>query len=562
MSITGSLQIGRSALTVAQAALSVAGNNMANAATPGFNRRSVLLTPMRGDLVGNNQYVGRGVDLVRVKREMDVSLQARLRQATSDQQRSLIDQRFLTSIETIQNELSDNDLSSLLSDFFNAFSEVANNPEDNAIRSVAIQQGVSLASRVSDMNSDYADLRLEADRALGDAVEQADELLSQIAFINQQVADAENVGGEASALRDQRDMLVDELSQFIDVNVVEQSNGTADVFIRSVPVVLGSNSRGITLEKKSVAGELQVQLRVDDDGTFLETDTGTIGGLLGQRNNTIDPAIDAINEFAAELIFQVNRLHSQGQARVGFESVAGTYRVTDPTANLNSIAAELPFNVQNGSFTIQVTNQDSGLAETYQINVDGNAHSLNDIIADINANVPNLTAGVNTNGNLTLDSNSGFEFSFLEDTTGFLAATGINSFFTGHNATTIDVNQVLLDDASMLAVGAGGIAGSNNTAIAIAELQNNGLDALDGRSLRDFWQSNVNQLAARTSAANQKAQSAAIVRESINAQMQSVSGVSLDEESVNMMLFQRQYQAAARFITVIDETMQTLLSIA
>ena len=96
----------------------------------------------------------------------------------------------------------------------------------------------------------------------------------------------------------------------------------------------------------------------------------------------------------------------------------------------------------------------------------------------------------------------------------------------------------------------------------IASLQDTSLDSLGGRSLRESWQTGVNELAVKTSAANTRLQGASLVRESLDAQSQAVSGVSLDEEAIDLMSYQRQFQAAARFISVIDETLQSLMSIA
>src|SRR5258705_4472153 len=115
MSLNGALQIGRTALTASQAALQVAGNNMANAATPGFHRLTTHLEPLRGEILGRNQQVGSGVGLQAIRREIDTALQSRYRDALSQESAALIDQRFLTSIETLQNELSQNDISSSLS---------------------------------------------------------------------------------------------------------------------------------------------------------------------------------------------------------------------------------------------------------------------------------------------------------------------------------------------------------------------------------------------------------------------------------------------------------------
>ena len=167
MSLTAARHIGNSALTASQLAIQVAGNNMANAATVGFHRQSVHMAPMRGESVGRRVQAGQGVLLQTVRREIDTALQSRYRDSMSQHSGDLIDQRFLTSIETIQNELSDNDLSSLLSTFFSGFSELANNPEDGAVRNVVIhyRSGVELPpDRADDIDSRWVERILATDQ--------------------------------------------------------------------------------------------------------------------------------------------------------------------------------------------------------------------------------------------------------------------------------------------------------------------------------------------------------------------------------------------------------------
>ena len=113
----------------------------------------------------------------------------------------------------------------------------------------------------------------------------------------------------------------------------------------------------------------------------------------------------------------------------------------------------------------------------------------------------------------------------------------------------------------MLGAGAEHIAGSNTTALAIVALQDSSIEKLGGRSLRESWSAGVSELAVRTSAANTRLQGASLVKESLQAQSQAVSGVSLDEEAIDLLAYQRQFQAAARYISIIDETMQSLMSI-
>jgi flagellar hook-associated protein 1 FlgK len=138
----------------------------------------------------------------------------------------------------------------------------------------------------------------------------------------------------------------------------------------------------------------------------------------------------------------------------------------------------------------------------------------------------------------------------------------VNALFGGTDAADIALNQAILDDPSLLATGKDLVPGSNGSALAMVELENRSVAALGGRSLRGYWLASVNDHAVRTSAANDEADNARLVRESLEAQADAISGVSLDEETIDLLSYQRQFQAAARYISTIDEAMQILLSIA
>ena len=565
MSINGALQIGQSAILASQAAIQVAGNNMANAATPGYNRQVARLSPSRPEFIGRGGFIGTGVQLARIQRTVDTALQARTRAAISDQNAAEIDQRFLNAIETIRNELSDQDLSSRLSAFFNSFSELANNPTDEAVRTVVVQQGSGLATAIRELRAEHVHVRTEIDRSLGATIRTVDGLLGQIADVNRQIVETEQggTGGDANSLRDRRDMLVDEVSQYIPVSTVEQPNGALDILVGSVPVVLAGESRGIELRTESSGNGTTVSLRVRADGTTLEPDGGQIGALFRQREETVDPAIADLDTLARELAFQVNRIHSQGQGLRGYTSVTGLNGVPDPSANLAADANGIPFAIRNGSFELHVTNQSTGERTTVLLAVDPNTTSLNQLAARISAAFPGGTgsASVTPDGALRIDASNGYEVSFSDDSSGLLAALGVNAFFGGTDATDLAINEAIVGDPRLLAAGQAHIPGSNAGALAIAGLEDLGVEALGGRSIRGFWQSATTGLAVRTQAANTKAESAALVRENLEAQIQATSGVSLDEESINMLSYQRQFQAAARYIATIDETLQTLLTI-
>ncbi len=566
MGLNGALQIGRSAMLSSQAAISVTGNNLANAATPGYHRQIAGLTPNGSSPIGRNQFVGTGVALTTINRAIDSALQSRLRDAISDENAAAIDERFLSSVEAIQNELSDNDLSSKLSAFFNAFSELANNPIDNAVRSVVVQQAVSLTDHVNLLQDQYTMLRTESDRAIGASVERVDGLLGEIAVLNGQIAMAEGGGGGggANSLRDRRDQLIDEVSGFIDIDTVPQENGSVDILVGSIPVVLAGESRGVTMRTQSGPNGLEVSIRVEEDGTILDAKSGSIGALQRQREETILPAMATLDDFASQLVFQVNDIHAQGQGLANRTEVSGSVVGIDADENLNATGSGVPWEIRNGVFELHVVNASTGLRATYQVAVDPNEMSLQDLVDRINVDlgVSDATASIGPSGEFRITAGPGHEIAFSDDSSGVLAGLGVNGLFTGSNAREITVDAALLDDPSLLATSKDFTSGGNDSALAIVELENRAIDAFGGRSLREKWQSEVNTLAVATGAARTRYESSVLVRESLQAQNQAVSGVSIDEEAIDLMTLQRQFQAAARFITVIDEAMQVLLSIA
>jgi flagellar hook-associated protein 1 FlgK len=564
MSINGALQIGQSAILASQAAIQVAGNNMANASTPGYHRQIARLSPSRPEFIGRAGFIGTGVQLSRIVRSVDSALQSRTRSAISDQNAAEIDSRFLNAIESVRNELTSQDLSSRLSAFFNSFSELSNSPNDEAVRTVVIQQGSGLATAIRELRTEHTNVRTEIDRALGATVRTVDGLLEQVAEVNRQIVEAEQgTNGGANALRDRRDELVAEVAQYLPINTIEQPNGALDIHVGSTPIVLAGDSRGVVLRTEASASGTTVSLRVKADGTTLNPDAGQVGALFRQRSDTVDPAINDLDTLASQLAFQVNRIHSQGQGTRGFSSVTALNRVDDPTANLSADAAGVPFEMRNGSFELHVTNSSTGIRTTVLIAVDPATTTLDELAATITAAMPAGTgsASVTPDGALKIDAAGGYQLSFSNDTSSVLAALGVNGFFGGSDGSDIAINQQIIDDPRLLASGRDHIAGSNAVALDIAALEDLSVDSLGGRSLRGYWQSCTTDLAVRTQASNTKAESTRLVRESLDAQSQAASGVSLDEESINMLSYQRQFQAAARYIATIDETLQTLLSI-
>jgi flagellar hook-associated protein 1 FlgK len=579
MSLSSSLAIGRSALNASQVAMQITGNNFANASTPGYSRQIVSVTPWGTQRIGQ-YFVGQGVGINGINRSVDQGLQSRLWSGYSQEAATGANQQFLSGLEGVLNELGDNSLSDGFNKFFSAWSSLATSPNQDGQRALVVAQGGALAGQIKAIRSDLVNSRIQLDQQTTDAVSQANNLLDQIASVNIQVVNAEGGGsGQANSLRDQRDQLVTQLSQLMDVTVVEQPGGSYNVLVGSTPVVLNGVNRGLRVDRVTNGANTDLSIHVAQDGTQLNITGGTVGGLLTQRSGALDRTINSLDTVASQLIFQVNKLHSAGYGSTPISSVTGTQTVpaADTTRAFNDPAnttfANLPFKASNGGFLVTVKNTQTGATQTVRIKVDldgitsagtpGTADdtSLSSLTSDLNG-VPNLSATIQPDGTLKIDAASGYTVSFGEDTSGVLAVLGVNTYFTGTDATNIGVRQELTTTPGLLATGfvVSGQPNDNAAALAIAGLQDATNTSLGGRSIVGAWRDSAQQVGAEAQAAGTQAQAATLVRQNLDAQRSAVSGVSLDEESINLLNYQRQYQGAAQFITAVDQMTQTLLA--
>ena len=579
MGLTSALQIGRSALSASQVAIQVTGNNFANAATPGYSRQIVSFNAIPDARLGS-VFVGRGVEVSAIRRQVDTALQARLWSGVSEEASASANYQVLSQVESTLNELTDNDLSSEFSRFFDAWSELANSPNREGARALVVNQGRTLASSIRSLRSDLIGVRNQVDSQLAATVDSANKLLQQIADVNAAVVQAEAGTGVSNSLRDQRDALIGQLSEFMDVSTVEQANGVIDVLVGSTPVVLAGQNRGIALKKTTAGSELNVSINVKDDGTQLSVRSGSIGALLGQRGSTIDRTIDRLDDVAAQLVFEVNKVHSQGFGQTPLTSLRSTRTVStaDTTLSLNDPSnltfSALPFQATNGGFLVTVRNQSTGAEQTVRIDVDldgrdstgapgfGDDTSVASLATDLD-NLPSVSATVNPDGTLSITTDQGFDVRFSDDSSGVLAVLGINTYFTGKDATDIDVRSDLVTQPGLLATG--GYKGTdvvdNAAALNIAALRDAKNPALSDRSISGAWIDTAQSVGLDAAAASNRADATRLVRENLESQRSAVSGVSVDEESINLLSFQRQYQASARFISAVDEMTQTLLSL-
>jgi flagellar hook-associated protein 1 FlgK len=563
MSLIGALNIGKSALAAHQAAIQVSSNNIANAGDPNYTRQVARVTTNGDQQIRPGIFMGTGVNLTSIERQIDQALETRIRSSLSDTGLAGTRQQFLSRVESIFNELGDDDLSSQLSVFFNSWSQLSNQPEDLGFRQIVLESGSALSNTFRQIGSEFTKLQTDVNARMASLTRDANSLLDQVADLNQQIVTAEagRVGG-ANNLRDQRDAVLKELSGLVDIYASETPEGVVNVSIGSDVIVLNTTNRGISYQNATVDGQLTGQVISASDGRVLDIDSGQIGGLISLSED-IAARSDDIDALAGQLIFELNKMHSSGQGLSGFSQLTAANQVTDATAALNTAASGLDFAPKNGSFVVHVKSKSTGATSSMlvQVDLDGlNADdtTLNSLLADIDG-ITGVAATV-TAGRLSIAGDStDVEISFSQDSSGVLAALGLNGFFTGSDARDIAVSASLKSNPALLAAAKNGQKGDNQTAVAIASLETLSLAGLGNLSLKDKYEAMINTVAVSAASAQTSSEAATAVQETLLTQRESLSGVSLDEEAINLMREQRAFQGAARVVSAVDELMRTIL---
>jgi len=563
MSLIGALNAGQTGLATAQAAIQVTSNNIANAGNADYTRQTAETAPLPDQQISQGIFVGTGVDLTSIQRQIDDALTARLRSSISDNQAASTTQQWLSQVQSVFNALGTSNLSTSMSNFFSAWSNLANKPQDMGLRQVVISQGQSLAQTFSSQVTQLQSLNTSASASMTQMAQNADNLASQVASLNRQIVVAEGgSGGTANGLRDQRDAVLKQLSQLMNVTTVQQPDGAVDVYVGSEALVSNTISNGVAIANQNINGTVTPTVVFKNNNSAIPLGGGGQLGAISDVQARITGVVAQENTLAHNLIFELNKLHSSGQGLQGISSVTAASTVTDATQPLNSTAAGLEFTPNNGSFVVHVTDNATGQDHStlVQVNLTGSPGdtTLNSLAASLNA-INGVQATVSSGVLKISAANNAQSLSFSQDSSGVLAALGINTFYTGKDATDIAVNNTIVTQPQLLAAAKNGDSTDNQTAVAIANLTSQPVTALGGTSLNDTYQSMINGVATQVSTAQNNADAAQAVQNSLQAQRDSLSGVSLDEEAMNLMKQQRAYQGAAKLVSVVDQLMQTLI---
>ncbi|MDZ4852187.1 MAG: flagellar hook-associated protein FlgK [Pirellulaceae bacterium] len=565
MSLFSALQVSSNALRVNQLGLQVVSNNIANANTPGYIRQELIQDAGPGYKLGSS-IVGLGVRSVGVQQRVDEFLLQSIREVQSKISRSEGLQEANSKLETALSELGDNDLSTSMSKFSNAMQDLANTPGNTAVRSLAIQRGRELSEGIQQLSGRITGIALNSNTEIKNTANQINVLTDSIAKLNQRVVELE--GGSSSTsdavgIRDQRIKALDELSKLVDIHVTEQETGAVTVIVGGDYLVADGLSRQVNAVSAGDAKVGSAEIRIVDTDAALVVTSGRLKGLYDVRDGSTATFSNRLDDFARNIIRQVNQIHSQGQGATGLSEVVGEPVLIDNALPIEQSGSNIDIN--NGSFEIQVLDASTNQTRSFDIFIkqqgQTNDTTVNDLVSQL-SQISGIQASTTADGRFQIrTASSAIKFSFANDTSGVLSALGLNTFFSGNSASTIQVRSDIVNDPSRLAISLDGPGKGNRNAVALAEVFDRADASLGGQSLRESYESMITVTTQDINSQQSITDGLQNFLQTLEAKHLGVSGVSLDEEGIKMLLYQRAFQASSRVISVTNELLDTLVKI-
>ena len=525
------LEASKRGLYTQQSALYTTGHNISNANTEGYSRQRVNMTPTLGyPGTGLNApmtagFIGTGVTAESVQRIRDQFIDRQYRQETNKLGYYESRANAISQMEDIMAEPSEFGLNEAFNLFWSSLQDVSTNPEDAASRKVAIQRAEHLADSFNYLDTQLKQIQGNLGNEIDVSTTQINSILKQIAEINKQIQAVEPNGYMPNDLYDARDNLIDKLNEYIPVTVTSVKSGG-----NALSIAEGSYSitfNGVELVKGKEYAEIKA---IDTTGNKVDgnVDNATTGGY---------------NAFSKISI-----------SDIGSPPVSGTEQATFEQGNFETSKGKLLSLIN--SYGYQNTGGDVKGYYTEMLN------SL-DQLANVFATAFNQV----------------HEAGYTIDKT---TQTGVTFFEGGPpiSAGNIKVTDAVRKNSSLIAASSKiGEEGNGKWAAELAKLQSVALSnggfsitvdgnttdfsnapSLDGATYQSFYEGLVGKLGVDGQEAKRLQYNSETIRLTVQNNRASISSVSLDEEMTNLITFQQAYNANARMITVIDETLDKIIN--
>jgi flagellar hook-associated protein 1 FlgK len=618
MSIGQALSTSLSGLRSSQAGLSLIAANVANAQTPGYVRKSILLATSAASEGGGS------VRVAAINRELDQYLQRQLRVENAGGAYADLRANFYQRLQGIYGAPgSDSALETAYSNFTSAVQSLVTSPDSTAARSVVLSSAQVLTQTLNGMTTDIQALRSDAESGLSDAVTTANDAMAKITQLNAQLAGGNATDASGAALMDQRDYYIDQLSELMDIRVVQGDHNQLGVFTNSGVQLVGTDLARLSFNPQGTVSAL-TQWDPDPSKSNLGTLTlvspngssvdlianksirsGKIAAYLDMRDNVLVQAQNQLDSLASTMAQAlsddtVNGITASSGARSGF--AVDTAGLQDGN-RINLAYADRQTGIQHRVSIVRV--DDPGALPLDN----GATNDPNDEVigVDFSGGLASVATQLNARfgGRLQFSNPSGTSLQVLDD--GAPNLVDINAFsmtrtstaltsgrpavalftdgtdpFTGAitsvGAQTIGfagriaVNPGLLGDPSKLTIYDTGTASGDParpnliydrlTTAAFAFAPQTGLGNASSPfsgNLPTYLQQTLSVQGEAAANAASLSQGQDVVVNALKQRVNDVSGVNIDQEMSNLISLQTAYGANARVMTVVRDMLDALM---
>lgn len=328
MSISQIYEATKRSLLTQQSAINTAAKNIANANTEGYTRRRINLSKLS---LGFSEMNGESV--TRVKNQF---VDSQLWYEKQELGKQSMNEMLLKQVEGIYGEPSDSGLNNIMNEFWNSWSNLANNPESESARAIVKDKGVMLAHTFNRLDKNIKNVQLQVGGEIEQKVSEINGIVKQIKLLNTQIGN----GGSIDLL-DQRDMLIDNLSSKIDIQVNNPDNGSLTIISGGNILVSGGHYNELIVNTSQTSdGVFNIEINKINGNKNINISSGELGGLLDFHNNYVAKNIQKLNTIANNFKSAINDIHKTGY---NLNSVTGMAFFSENTSGAGdfSVADEI-----------------------------------------------------------------------------------------------------------------------------------------------------------------------------------------------------------------------------
>lgn len=612
------IEIGKRSLMAHSTQVSTAGHNISNADTEGYSRQRVnvrAFDPLyrpdleRAQVAGQ---IGQGTDVESITRVRDELLDSRIVGQTNVESYWATREKYYAMIESVYNEPEEISVRGNMDKFWQGWQELSVYPDSDAARQAVVTRGQTLTDSIRQQFRGLSEIGKQIDGDIEATVRQVNDISSQIAAVNAEIVRSRAMGDNPNDLMDRRDLLVEKLANLINVTVDRKDPDEFMVHTDGQVIVQGSLARQI----KSVP-----QIDNNGYGKLVWTDTGidaqfhggTLGALIELRDKDIRSEVQSLNTMALNFADLVNDVHRNA---VGKNNVTGLdfFVQHDFVENTNGNYDRNGDGVEDSSYVFRMTGKNAlrpqeqiGLEGTMTFNgASGNVNvsyyasdTVADVVNRINDSNAEVKAYLDRNSNLVLKATSSasmenpdFVIRHVEDSgmfltgySGILAQSGEGGAYDFNRADAVtsldgaqfavspvmspadymEVNPAVTGDVRSVAAAFANTIGDADpgdarAAVEIAAMRNTKVMIGTGRTFDDYFAESVTNVGLKGEQAQNQLASQNKIMDDLRSLRDSISGVNIDEELADIIKFQHGYNAAAKFVTVQDELLDTLIN--